>query len=91
MPQDNESPVGRGIQQILTALLIALMGWVAFSVITLQQTVAEMNVKLGMLIEKSKEIVPRAENERRYDALEKRIDQNGERVGRVEQQLMQKR
>lgn len=80
-----------GVQQILVAILVLLLSWIGYTVVTLQQTMAEVNVKMSMLIEKSRDIVPRSENERRWESQEKRSDVNSERVSKIEQFLIQRK
>ena len=91
MTETSATAINRGIQHILTVIATGLLAWVAYSVVNLQQQAVEANIKLSMLIERQREMVPRAENEMRWESLGKRTDINADRIARVEQQLMQRK
>lgn len=60
----------------VTALLIvSLLSWSWYSVNSLQQSVATLDVKVAYLENTAKEIVPRSENEKRWEALQRTVEQ----------------
>ncbi len=79
------------IQQVLVAVAVLLLGWVGYTLVNVQQKQTEMSVKLDMVYEKTKEIVPRSENERRFETTEKASAANADRISKIEQHLINRR
>lgn len=77
--------LSRNVQSLLLFIVCGLLGWVALTVMDLQNTQIELRVRMASVERQTEEIVPRSENERRYDALERQGIQNFERIGSLEQ------
>lgn len=73
------------VQIAASGLIIAgVLGWAGISVGDLETRVAKMEVHQSYTQQKEAEIVPREENEKRYQSIENNIEDNRTRITRVE-------
>lgn len=96
MVKDGDITLTKIVIGLIGTLILALLGWVGYTLntkipevlsdIKIQQ--AKTDSKIDYLTEKSQNIVPRSENERRYENLEKGMAQNAERISKLEQYLL---
>jgi uncharacterized protein HemX len=73
---------------IAVTLVLGLMSWVGITLQTMQIQQSRFDEKLDSVIQKTSEIVPRSENERRYTNLERSAEQNASRISRLEEMMM---
>lgn len=90
MTADNDT-ITKVAVSLSVIIVSALMAWVGISLQNMQIQQAKFNEKLDMISDKTREIVPRSENERRFDSLSRQADQNGGRISRIEELLMQQK
>lgn len=73
----NEPPNGNGVskgtQSLLGFIVAAILLWAGATLIEQGKLSSKNEVRIEFLESKASEIVPRAENERRYQALEDRM------------------
>jgi len=77
--------LSKQVQTIIAFMVMALMAWTGWTIIVLETDTAKINVKMDFLIDKVKEVVPREENEKRWESLERRQDAAESRISRDEQ------
>jgi len=82
-----ETALSRNANNIVVAVLLGFLFWIAVTLVDLQKEQSVQSEKINQLNEKAKEIVPRSENERRWQSLEAGQAQNSERIGRTEQYI----
>ena len=90
--QKEPTTLERSTQIIMVGAVLAMLTWLVYSVNDMQVKFAEertnnQNFRM-MVLDKMKEVVPRAENEMRWTAQERIGAQNTERIGRLEQNQM---
>lgn len=79
--------LNKSIQGIIASLVIGLLGFFGWSVITIDKKLTEISTKTDMLVEKSRDTVSRTEYDRFREAVERSHQQNFERIGQVERRF----
>lgn len=86
---ENGNGNGNGlVKQILVAacgvVVASMLVWAGANIVSLGNSVGQLQVHLMYTQQKEGEIVPREENEKRYQAIEHHVDDNETRITRVE-------
>lgn len=80
-------PITKSIQGIIASLIIGLLGFFGWSVITIDKKLTEISTKTDMLVEKARDTVSRTEYDRFRESVERSHQQNFERIGQVERRM----
>lgn len=74
----------RSINAIMTSATLGMMIWLVYTVSEEKNNRVRMDTTLRFIEERTREIVPRTENERRFEANERSSDQNRKRIETLE-------
>lgn len=86
---ENGNGNGNGlVKQIVVAscglVVASMLVWAGANIVSLGNSVGQLQVHLLYTQQKEAEIVPREENEKRYQSIEHHVDDNEARITRVE-------
>lgn len=85
MTEHIAAAITKGAEALIFIILAGLLGWQAVTILDLRDWKTASAVRIATLEDKARDIVPREENERRWDAVMKQGEQNFLRLNALEQ------